>query len=140
MSAYLDTSLLVAFFTDDALNARAEGFLAGASSPLIVSDFAAAEFASAVARFVRMREMARNVALKLFADFDTWVVRAAQRAETSAADVTAATALLRRLDLNLRTPDALHLAITQRVGAELATLDARMAAAAQAIGLPLAPA
>jgi predicted nucleic acid-binding protein len=140
MSVYLDTSVLVALFADDALNDRAQAFLETAPSLLVVSDFAAAELASAVARFVRMREMTRGVALKLFADFDAWIARSVQRIEISAADVTAATGMLRRLDLTLRTPDALHLAIAQRSGAELATVDTRMAAAAQTLGVGLAPA
>jgi predicted nucleic acid-binding protein len=140
MSVYLDASILVALFTDDALNERAESFFDALSSSAIVSDFAAAEFASAVSRLVRTREMTRDVALKLFADFDVWLAHAVQRVEISSADVTAATTMLRRLDLTLRAPDAIHLAIAQRAGAELATFDARQAAAARAIGLTVAPA
>jgi len=37
------------------------------------------------------------------------------------ADVAAAAAFLRRLDLTLRTPDAPHIAIAQRIRAELLT-------------------
>jgi predicted nucleic acid-binding protein len=43
--------------------------------------------------------------------------------------------MLRRLDLNLRTPDAIHIAIAQRLGAELATFDVRMAESAEALGV-----
>jgi antitoxin (DNA-binding transcriptional repressor) of toxin-antitoxin stability system len=66
--------------------------------------------------------------------------RAAQQAAIAAADVTAATAFLRRLDLNLRTPDALNLPIAQRIGPAIATFDQRMAASAAALGTPVAPA
>jgi predicted nucleic acid-binding protein len=52
----------------------------------------------------------------------------------TSADITAAAAFLRRLDLTLRTQDALHLAIAQRVGAELLTFDRRTASAARALG------
>jgi predicted nucleic acid-binding protein len=41
---------------------------------------------------------------------------------------------LRRLNLTLRTDDALHIAIAQRVGAELLTFDRPMANAARALG------
>ncbi len=58
----------------------------------------------------------------------------------TSADVTRADALMRRLDLPLRTPDALHIAIAERVGATLATFDVKMAAAARVIGLPVAAA
>ena len=43
-------------------------------------------------------------------------------------------AFLRRLDLTLRTPDALHIAIAQRLAAELMTFDQKMAASARALG------
>jgi hypothetical protein len=49
-------------------------------------------------------------------------------------------AALRRLDLTLRTPDALNIAIAQRVGATLATFDAKMADAARALGTEVAAA
>lgn len=83
----------------------------------ILSDFAAAEFAS------------------VFATLDTWAARATHRAETTPADVAAAGAFLRRLDLPLRTPDALNIAIAQRLGAVIGTFDAKMAAAACTLGL-----
>jgi predicted nucleic acid-binding protein len=49
-------------------------------------------------------------------------------------DLAAATMFLRRLDLPLRTPDALHIAIAQRVGAMLVTFDRQMAASARTLG------
>jgi predicted nucleic acid-binding protein len=45
--------------------------------------------------------------------------------------------LARRLDLPLRTPDALNIAIAQRVGADLVTFDDRMVASARALGITL---
>ena len=38
------------------------------------------------------------------------------------------------LDLPLRTPDALNIAIAQRVGADLLTFDHKMAASARSLG------
>ena len=61
MSVYVDASVLVALFTDDALAIRADGFLRTRSPVVIVSDFAAAEFASAIARHVRMRAIRSDV-------------------------------------------------------------------------------
>jgi len=133
VSVYLDASVLVAMFTDDALAIRADAFLRAHSPVLVISDFAAAEFASAVARLVRMRNIKAEAARRTFAVFDAWVARAAGRVLTTSADVTAA-AFLRRLDLPLRTPDAMNIAIAQRVGAELLTFDNKMAAGARALG------
>lgn len=62
----------------------------------------------------------------------------AGRVETTAADVRVAEAFVRRLDLTLRAPDALNIAIAQRTGAALATFDEKMAAAAQALSVEVA--
>jgi predicted nucleic acid-binding protein len=45
---------------------------------------------------------------------------------------------LRRLDLTPRTPDAINIAIAQRVGANLATFDVKRAAAASVLGADVA--
>ncbi|MBW4092806.1 MAG: type II toxin-antitoxin system VapC family toxin [Proteobacteria bacterium] len=135
MSLYLDASVLVALLTHDPLTARAEAFFRAHTPSLVVSDFAAAEFASALARRVRTEDLTEAEARSAFTTLDTWAARATQRAETTPADVAAAGAYLRRLDLTLRTPDALNIAIAQRVGADVATFDTKMAVAARALGL-----
>ena len=138
MTLYLDASLLVALLTNDALTARAESLLRARMPILVVSDFAAAEFASAIARRVRMQELSGEEASIVFSNFDAWTARATQRADTTATDVKAAEAFLRRLDLTLRTPDALNIAIAQRIGAVLATFDEKMASSACALGMSVA--
>lgn len=137
MSVYLDASVIVALLTDDAHNSRANAFLAMQQPVLAISDFAAAEFAAAIGRHVRTGTTTREEAFAAFASFDAWAARVSQRTTTEAADVTAAAAFLRRLDLNLRTPDALHIAIAQRIGATLATFDEKMAANASILGTPV---
>lgn len=138
MRSYLDASVLVALFTLDALTARAEAWLRRARPALVVSDFAAAELASAIARRVRMGSLDAGQARAAFAAFDAWTARETERARTVSADVAAAEAWLRRLDLTLRTPDALNIAIAQRLGAALATFDAKMVAAARTLGAEIA--
>ena len=138
MNVYLDASVIVALLTPDLLSVRADAFFRAQRHLVIVSDFAAAEFASVVARRVRTRDITPKSARRSFASFDAWVARAAQRAETSTADVRVADAFLRRLDVTLRTPDAINIAIAQRIGATLVTFDEEMAAAARALGTPVA--
>ena len=140
MSVYLDASILVALFTSDALTARADTFLRKNPSVLIVSDFAAAEFSSVIARHVRTKDITKDNARLVFSNFDTWTARTTQRAPIGTADIIAAEVLLRRFDLALRTPDALNIATAQRMGAMLATFDSKMAAAARAIGTEIATA
>ena len=46
--------------------------------------------------------------------------------------------ILRRLDINLRTPDAIHIAIARRVDATLVTFDQQVAESARALGMAVA--
>jgi predicted nucleic acid-binding protein len=75
VSVYVDASVLVALFTDDALAIRADAFLRSHAPVLIVSDFAAAEFSSASARHVRMKALRPEDARHAFATFNAWAVR-----------------------------------------------------------------
>ena len=141
MSVYLDTSVLVALFTDsDPFTERARAYMASNPDTLTISDFAAAEFASVVARLTRMRRLTKDDANKVFSGFDAWKARAVAMATTTPADIAAATSALRRLDLNLRTPDAINIAIADRLNTTLATFDEGMATAARALGVQVAPA
>jgi uncharacterized protein len=140
VTVYLDSSILVALFTDDPLTDRAKAFLATDPFPMVISDFASAEFASAIARRVRMQNITPDNARIGFSSFDIWKGRAARHVETEPSDIAAAAAFLRRLDLNLRTPDALNIAIAQRIGASLATFDAGMIANSRSLGVQVAAA
>jgi uncharacterized protein len=135
VSLYLDASVLVALFVIDPTSARAEAFLVAHPERIAVSDFGAAEFSSAVARRVGIRELSDNEGRLAFANFDDWLARSADREPLRAADIEAADRILLRLIVNLRTPDALHIAIAQRLGATLVTFDRRMADSARALGV-----
>lgn len=137
MTLYVDTSVLVALLLPDALNAPADRLLRLNKDVVVVSDFAAAEFASAVSRRVRMDDLAEDRARQHLASFDAWVPRSATRTEMRPDDVAAAAGYIRRLDLTLRTPDAIHVAIAYRLGATFATLDVRLATDAARLGVPV---
>jgi predicted nucleic acid-binding protein len=104
----------------------------------VISDLASAEFASAIARRVRTRELTLEQARQDLADFDLWSIRSAQRGDIRAADVAVATTFLRRLDLPFLTPDAIHIAAARRLGATLVTFDRQMAANARALDVAVA--
>lgn len=139
MSVYLDASILVSLFSVDSLTPQAERFLRTSVGEVIVSDFAVAEFASAIARRVRMGRLDAKDAYGIFADFDTWTTDVASRVETTSGDVAAAGAFVRRLDLPLRTADAINIAIAHRLAATLATFDVKMGQSAKALGMAVAP-
>jgi predicted nucleic acid-binding protein len=132
---YLDASVIVALLIADSLTARAEACLSGGTQVLVVSDFAGAEFASAVAaRRVRMRDLTEADARAAFSAFDAFVLGLLNTSIRSS-DVRRAQAALRRLNMTLRAPDALNIMIAQRVDAVLLTFDIKMAASARALGL-----
>ena len=134
MSLYLDASVLVALFVIDPASARAAAFLSAHPAIVVISDFGAAEFSSALARRVRMGDLTRQDGHVAFLHFDAWVARSARRQQIAAADIGMAERMLRRLDVNLRTPDAIHIALSLRMDARLVTFDRGMAAAAAALG------
>jgi predicted nucleic acid-binding protein len=76
VNVYLDASVLVALFTDDPFTPRADSFLRANALVLIVSDFAAAEFASVIARHVRTTDITPDNARIAFSTFDGMIARA----------------------------------------------------------------
>jgi len=133
LSLYLDASALLPLFIQESRTDEAHGHLHG--NVLVISDFAIAEFSSGVARRTRTGDIKESDATLVFATFDAWITNAAWRANLTTGDLANATALIRRLDLGLRAPDALNIAITQRCGAHLLTFDGKMARSARALGV-----
>jgi predicted nucleic acid-binding protein len=139
VNVYLDTSVLTSLFIDtDVFNGRAVTFFSQADDILVVSDFAAAEFASVLSRLTRMNEIQDSRTRAIFDAFDVWRARFADEEDIVSSDILAATTIIRRLELNLRAPDAINLAIAQRLGASIATFDRRMAENARALGITVA--
>jgi predicted nucleic acid-binding protein len=134
LSVYLDASVLVSFFIEDAETARAERFLRSGPGMLVVSDFGVAEFASAVGRKVRERRLRLEEGRAVLADFEAWTEQVAVTAETTPHDIAAATRYLKRLDLTLRAPDAINIALSQRLDAAIVTFDKMMARAVRIVG------
>ena len=124
-------------FAVDPHVASAARAVASAPSGIGVSDFAAAEFASVIARKVRVGDLDEAEARQAFSTFDNWIAAKAAPLTLLPSAVAAASSFLRRLDMTLRAPDAMHLAIVQRARASLLTFDARMIAAAQRLGIPV---
>jgi predicted nucleic acid-binding protein len=133
-----DASALVALFVGDEFGERAEQYIADHNPTILVSDFAAVEFASAVSRLVRMQLLSRSAAEGVFIDFDAWRRGSTTAIDVGAEDLAAAQAFLRRLEFNLRAGDAIHIGVAQRAQAALATFDRRMAEVASVLGVAVA--
>lgn len=140
MTVYVDTSVLVPLFTTDALSERADRFFDETLPAVLLSDLACAEFASAMARKARTAVLSTDQARAAFTAFDAWTSQQSTRVQVSSADITLAESFIRRLDLTLRAPDAMHIAMAIRLGAPLATFDRAMEDSARALGCALADA
>jgi predicted nucleic acid-binding protein len=134
LSRYLDTNAIIGLLTADPLSARVGAVLRRGAEPLIISDFAAAEFSAVVGRKARTGVITRQHALDALAALDQWRVRIS-RIELEAGDIARADVFLRRLDLPLQAPDAIHIAMAQRLNATLVTFDRQMASAARVLGI-----
>src|SRR5947209_15758903 len=113
MSIYLDASLVMTTLVEEPASGAVETYLK-TRPERVISDFAAAEVASGLSRLVRTSLLSAAEAAARLADFEAWRAATSSPIEVQPADVRLAYAYVRRFDLMLRTPDALHLAIARR--------------------------
>lgn len=137
MSLYLDASVVIPMLVREAGSAAVDDLIGQLTEPPIISSFVIGETASAMTRLVRMEKLTASDARERLADFDRWVVLDANVVETEPADIRLASLYVRRFELGLRLPDAIHIAMTQRLDAVLVTLDVRMAGAASALDMAI---
>ena len=134
MTVYLDASVVVSLFVDDAHTENARRIVS-LGSPLILSDLTAAEFNSAMAIHVRTGKATDAGVRAAFLRFDTWCEMAVRRIDVISADIRAAETLIRQLACPLRAADASHLVIARRLGTAMATFDHQMIEAAKLFGV-----
>jgi predicted nucleic acid-binding protein len=137
LSLYLDASVLVPTLVAEAATEIVEAYLRAAGQVRLISDFAAAEVGSGLSRLVRMGLLGSAEAAARLADFDAWRAGTSSPVEVHPSDARLAYVYVRRFDLRLRAPDALHLAIARRLDATLVTLDRRLANAARELSIAL---
>lgn len=135
MSAYLDASALLPILIEEAGSAAVDRFFADSDAPIVVSELAAAEVASALSRLVRTGLLEQADAVERLADFDAWRVASTNDLDLQASDIRLANLFVRRFDLMLRAPDAMHAAACRREDLLLVTLDRRLATAAAELGV-----
>lgn len=142
MSDYLDASALVAVLLDEPVSPAVRHLLVSGPEPFI-SSFCLGECSAAIAGLVTMGRKSRAQADALLDALDDWIARSAVMVEIHEADIADATLMVRSFDLKLRLPDAIHVAMAQRMEARLVTLDHRMLDAARILGVscinPAAP-
>jgi uncharacterized protein len=135
LRAYLDASVLLPTLIAEPTTEAIYDRLGADDQELLISDFTAAEVASALSRLVRMALLAAADASARLADFDAWRAAMSFPVDIQASDARLAYIYVRRFEFGLRAPDALHLAIARRVGANLITLDRRLVTAGRELGI-----
>lgn len=137
MRVYLDASVIVPTLVQEPGSDAVDNLIEQLSEPPLLSSFVIGETASALARLARMEKLTAADVRDRLASFDRWVVLDAEVIETEPTDVRLAGLFVRRLELGLRMPDAIHIATAQRIDAALATLDVRLAGAASALNVAI---
>ena len=133
---YLDTSFLLSRFYVDVHTPRTVAF--PDEQPVVVSVWAVAEFSSGLAVMERKGRISQADRAIVDLAFDDWLGAHSPPVPILDADLHQARAWLRRPDLQMRAPDALHIAVASRNGWELATFDGEMREAAKALRVRLA--
>ena len=133
-----DTSFLAPLILEESTSTKIEAFFAKLPpGEFYVSHWTRVEFASLIAREVRMGGLAEPDALLAIGQFDELVAESFQVLVPAVADYELAKAYIQRFATKLRAGDALHLAIASNHGAErLYTLDAGLLDAAKMLKVP----
>ena len=135
---YFDTSFLAPLILPEATSEPIAGFFdALPPEGLSVSQWTRVEFASLLAREVRMGGLDPAAAHEADARFESMVRESFIVILPNPDDFDRARDCLNRFETGLRVADALHLAIAWNRGSEaIYSLDRRMIAAGKALGLP----
>lgn len=133
---YFDTSVLLPFYRKEASSAAVERLLLSQHEPVLISLLTELEVASALARWVRIKELDESQAHRVENAFREDIRAGRFRVlEPRADDYARALAWLLSRKTSLRALDALHLACALGHEAELVSSDAAMLRAARHFGL-----
>lgn len=131
MNAYVDTSVLGAYYCPEALSSAAEAALRGIELP-VISGLSELEFCSLIAKKRRLKELTTQQAQKVLELFGNHVSEGFyRRMSLTAEHYLKARELIGSVRIPLHTLDALHLAAALAETLPILTADRGLAAAAK---------
>ena len=133
--AYIDTSVLIALFTNEPAADRIRPWIRQQpAGSLAISLWTITEFSSALAMKVRTRQIDLALRAAAQSSFNRLTTKSVRILPISDLHFTTAARFIERQNVSLRASDGLHLAVAFQAGETVITLDAKLAEACRIIG------